>query len=325
MSQKSINTIGIEFDILGIRAAAMSITSEGDAGAKAAAAYSLQKLEAIMGPFVKDEELIVGLKKIKEKMNIGSGDRVVSCVSGKHVYVTQIPFKRLPTGEMPGALKLEIRKNIPFEFSGATIDYQVLSETGKKSENIQLLVTVVSHALITRHLHILGKAGLKPSIVDALPTAIGNAFHAGAAPCAADDGRPCLVVYTGPSICSLIIECKGLPFFHRNIYFTAEELFGPLKQNNPLAERERTRRLGILSEEIVRSISYYEKTYDVLGVQHCYQLGEYTDNAELTRAITEKAGLQRTNLNLCAHFNMAPPPPQPAKFALAISLAMRQE
>jgi Tfp pilus assembly PilM family ATPase len=281
----------------------------------------MRELEEVTGPFTKDEELVAGLKTIKEKMNINGGDQVASCVSGKQVYVAQVPFKRLPASEMLGALKLEIRRNIPFEFSGATVDYQVLSETDKKNENLQLLVTVVSHVLMTRHLHILGKAGLKPTIVDALPTAIGNAFHAGVAP-DADEGRPCLIVHTGPSVCSLVIERKGLPFFHRNIYFTAEELFGTV-QDNSLAERERGRRLGILTEEIVRSISYYEKTYDVSAVQQCYRIGEYTDKAELTQAITEKAGLVGANLDLCAHFNAAQP--QPAKFALAISLAMRQE
>ena len=324
MSQKSINTFGIEFDALGIRAAAMNVVSDTSEGVPTSPKYSLHKLEEVAGPFAKDEEIVAGIKKIKEKINIGAGDQVASCVSGKQVYVSQVPFKRLPPGEMPGALKLELRKNIPFEFSGATIDYQVLPEADDKSENLQLLVTVVSHPLISKHLHILGKAGLKPAIVDALPTAIGNAFHAGAGP-DADDGKPCLIVHTGPSVCSLIIECKGKPFFHRNIYFTANELFGPLQQSNPLAEREHARRLGILTEEIVRTISYYEKTYDVSGVRNCYRLGEYTDKAELTRAITEKAGLQATNLDLCAQFNVAPAPRQPAKFALAISLAMRQE
>jgi Tfp pilus assembly PilM family ATPase len=324
MPQKSINTFGIEFDALSIRAAKMNVISGTSAGIDAGLRYSLLQVEEETGPFTKDEEYIAALKKIKEKMGIGSSDQVVSCVSGKHVYVSQVPFKRLPPSEMPGALKLEIRKNLPFEASGATIDYQVLPETDLKSENIQVLVTAISNALLVRHLHTMGKAGLKPAIVDALPTAIGNVFHAAAGP-DADDGEPRLIVHTGPSICSLVIECKGKPFFHRNIYFTADELFGAQKDNVQMAQRERERRLGILTEEIVRSISYYEKTYDVPGIAKCHRLGEYTDKPELAQAIIEKTGLLDVEMDLCAQFGLTQAPPRPEKFALAISLAMWQE
>jgi Tfp pilus assembly PilM family ATPase len=324
MSQKSINTIGIEYDNLGIRAARMNCSMDTAAGAKTKPTYKLLALEEVTGSFIKDEDLVVGLKKIRDKLNIGTAERTVSCISGKQVFVAQITMTRLPANELRNALKLEIRKSLPFDVSGATIDYQVLPETDKKSETLQVMVTAVANVLIHKHLQLLSKAGIKPDIVDTLSTAMGNAFYAGAQE-AIEEKKPCVVVHIGQSVCTLIIEGLALPFFHRNIYFSTEELYGVLAAKNPQPERERLRRLNVLTEEVTRSVSYYEKTYNDSGIQRVFLLGEYTDKTELIQAITEKTGLQGTMLDLCPGYTKLPESSPPAKFAVAIALGMRVE
>jgi Tfp pilus assembly PilM family ATPase len=315
MSLKPTTVFGIEFDNLGIRAARVNHMEINGAPARI-----LVKFEELRGNFASEQSLKAGLKSMREKMGISAKSRVATSVSGKQVYAVQIPFRSLPETEMKNALKLEIRKSLPFDVSDSTVEYQVLEKSDKKADEQQVLVTAVANALITGHLQTLGGAGIRPSVVDTLPTVVGNAFHE-----AADDipkGQAMAVMHIGPGMCTLVIDGAGAPFFQRNIYFSADEIYGETQAKGPLSERERVRRLAGLGDEIARSLSFYEKTYAAPSINGFFLLGEYLDKTEIFEAIREKTGLAAKPLDVAARIEGTMQPPA-GKFDVAITLALR--
>ncbi|MBD3420962.1 MAG: hypothetical protein GF398_12655 [Chitinivibrionales bacterium] len=288
MPKKSTTTIGIEYDSSTIRAARVTSTVGSDS-----IEFSVDSLEEEKGTFDSDGDVIKGLKSIKSRISPGPADKVVSCLNGKQIFATVIQHRRLPDNELRNALRFVMRKNLPFEVAGSTIDYQIISSPDNKSDKINLLVSVASNTLLHKHVNNFEKAGLKPDIVDLFPVAIINSFWAGLSE-QFDAGIAHAVMHIGPSLSTLAFDGVGLPYFTRSIYFDAQALFG---NGRSVDESEKSQKLELYAEEIVRSLSFYEKTYKPTHFSSVYLLGEFAHSKELLEYIVDKVGIEmRYNL-----------------------------
>jgi Tfp pilus assembly PilM family ATPase len=312
MAKTLITSIGIENDAMGIRAAKINITRTGSK-----ARIQVAGLSELRGDFSNDESVAGGMRKMKEKIAIGAGDRVVTCLAGKQVYVAQIPFRKLPDIEMKNALKLEIKKSLPFEVAGASIDYQVL-EGARKGDTIQILVTAVPGVMLSRHLNMLERLSVKPWVVDILPLAIANAFHLSQKSFAI--GLAYIIVHVGPAVVNLII-CgdENIPFFHRSIYFSSVELFG---DGVTMEEKDVTKKLGELADEVARSLSFYEKTFSTSNFAGIFIMGEYLEQDTIKNVIGGKTNLTTEVVDVFARLKQTSNAPK-GKFEVAMALAMR--
>jgi Tfp pilus assembly PilM family ATPase len=313
MAKTLITSIGIEYDAMSIRAAKLNLIRAGSR-----TTVKVVGLSELYGDFSNDDNISGGMKKIKEKIAIGQSDRVVTGLAGKQVYVAQIPFKKLPEEEMKTALRIEIKKSLPFEVAGASIDYQLL-EGSKKDDLHQFIVTAVPSIMLTRHVNMMERLGIKPYIVDVLPLAIANAFHLSQPSCAV--GLAYVVVHVGPTVTNLVI-CgdESVPYFHRSIYFLADEVFGEREQ--PLSDEELAHKLLELTEEIGRSISFYEKTFSLKKFAGVFLLGDYIENGAITNAIAEKTNLSTEVIDVFSALKQSSNAPK-GKFEIAMALAMR--
>ena len=133
MAKKTSAIIGIEYDHLGIRAARLGCKKVGPD-----TAFLLEGLEEKRGEFVKEDELVKALRELRESF-YDSGCTVSTCVSGKQVFAAEVPFRSLPDAEMRTALKFELRKNVPFELGGSTLEYQVMGKV-EKDDRVRALV-----------------------------------------------------------------------------------------------------------------------------------------------------------------------------------------
>jgi Tfp pilus assembly PilM family ATPase len=312
MAKTLITSIGIEWDPGSIRAAKINISRTG-----AKAEVQVSGLSELRGDFSTDENLAGGMKKIKEKISIGAADRVVTSLAGKQVYVTQIPFRKLPDIELRNALKLEIKKSLPFEVSGASIDYQML-EDSRKDDMYQFLVTAVPGVMISRHIHMMERLGIKPWIVDVFPLSIANAFHLSQKSFAI--GLAYVIVHVGSSVVNLVI-CgdDNVPFFHRSIYFLAGELFG---EGATADQKEIDKKLGDLADEIARTVLFYEKTFSIKNFAGAYLEGEYLENESIASIIGAKTSLPTEVVDVFARLKQASNAPK-GKFEVTMGLAMR--
>lgn len=315
MAQKLKTLVGIEYDTHGIRAARVSAKKRGKY-----IQHAIDKLEEIHGSFKDEKELIDGLKKIKSKLSVGYNDNVITCLSGKQIYVGQIPFRVVPNSEMRSALKFEVRKHLTFEASSATLDYQVLEEAGKKEDESTVLVVASANLLLDKHLRNLGKAGIKPTIVDVLPLAISNVLWRESIE--KEYGTAFAMIHISPTVCTIVFDGSEISFYTRSIYFSADEIFG--EENGEVAEAEQERRLKSFGDEIKRSLSFYEKTYRVPKFSECYLLGEYVTSSKLIDFFKDEVGLdiKYSEFAEVYHENIGA---DKGKFDVAVALGMRTE
>lgn len=314
MVKRSIQTskpgyvIGIEHDHLMIRCARISTDGRGG--------NSIDRLEEVTGDFSEDFGLLEGFRKIKSALNIGNRDSVIACLAGKQVFAAQIPFRKLGSEEMEQALRLELRKTVHFEVATSVMDYEILDEDeGTNGGAAQVMVSVASNALLKRQLGLLEKAGLKAMAVDVLPVAVANALWAW------KDGRqgdhPMVALHVGPQISTIVIDSEHSPFFNRNVYFAAEDVYGP---NASAPDREK--RIRSLADEVARSLLFYEKNSQVSGYQEILLLGEYLDQESFVTQVQNTTGLPLRKMDLAGRMK-AIREPVPGRFDLALALALR--
>jgi len=313
MRKKTANAVGIDIDSHGIRAVLINTKEINGKMVR-----TLTRWEEVRGNFDDETELVQGLKSIREKIGISHLSSVVTAVAGKQVYVAQIPFRKLPPDEMKNALRLEIRKNLPFEVNNATLEYQVMGK--ENDEEVSVLVTVVAGTLLTRHIKNLVSAGIRPAIVDVLPTAISNAFNAGTD--ILRPGQAYVILHIGYGVCTLVVDGIDVPFFHRNIFVPVDELYDRTNIDKEVLEQERKRRLEGLGEEVIRSLSFYQESFTVATITGIYLLGEYLDKTEILDALSEKTGLTVSILDICSKMNCTTKT-VPGRFEIALALALR--
>lgn len=305
-SRKPGHTVGIEFDHLAIRGARLA--QDGSGGA------AVDMLSDVTGNFSEDRDLIEGLMLIKDQLKMGPRDTLATCLAGKQVSASQVTFRRLPAEEMEQALRIEMRKSIPFEIAGSTLDYQVLSGDSPQAETAQVLVAVAASGLLSRQLKVLEKAGLTPHFVDVLPVAVGNALWSWTG--APKGDYPYVAVHIGPQISTIVIDGARSPFFNRYIYFAAEDFVG--REPTPDIEK----RVASLAEEVARSLAFYEKNSFATGFQEVTLLGEYLETPALADRIRRQTGLSVRKMDLPRKLGLSHDRPA-GRFDLAVSMAIR--
>jgi Tfp pilus assembly PilM family ATPase len=313
MNKKAITSIGIEYDHFGIRAAKVQSVRLGNETKN-----SVETLLELNGDYAREEGLLTGLVSLAGQLGVKPAYRVVTCVSGRQVFVSQVKFKELPKAEMKKSLRAEIRKNLTFESAGSVLDYQVMGENDLEKKSLSdVTVTAVSRALIDFQVSILKKAGLEPGIVDVLPAAIANAYWAARveAPAGAH-----VMVHFSPDLCTLVIDGNSVPFYTRSIFFQARELFGP--QSETVSAPEKVNQLEVLGEELRRSLSYYTTNHGVADFGTLYPIGNYVGSEELLSFLHEKSGLEVEENALLKRLENRKDA-IPGKFDVALALALR--
>jgi Tfp pilus assembly PilM family ATPase len=303
-------TVGIEYDHLAIRVARLAADGRGG--------FIVNRLEELKGDYSEDQGLLNGLGQIKSMMGINSREPVVTCLTGKQIFATQLPFRKLAKEEMEQALRLELRKTVHFEVATSTLDYEIVSEADlAHSDTVQVLVALAANSLLKRQLFLLEKVGLKADAVDLLPIAIANAL--GTWKLGDEVHHPLIALHVGPQISTIVIGGEDYPFFNRNIYFAAEDIYGPKAMAT-----DGEKRLQALVDEVARSLTFYEKNYGFSGFEELILLGDYLDGDSLIKQLQRVTGLRTVIMDLASKLGFAGAS-KPGRFDLALALAMRGE
>lgn len=303
---KADHWVGMEHDHLDMRGARLAADGKGG--------FAVERLEEVHGDFADPKGLAEGFRILKGKLGMASKDSLVTCLSGKQTFASQLTFRRLPPEEMAQALMLELRKSVPFEIAGATLDYSILSDPDAKGETIQVLVGLAAAGMLSRHLKVLEEAGLAPTSVDILPVGVANALWTAAGEAKGD--APKVAVHIGPQMSTIVLDGPDSPFFTRYIYFAAEEIL-----SGEGSQRSDSRAM-VLADEIARSIAFYEKNAFASGIQEVYLLGDFLDSPLVEAPIRQRTGLKVRKLDIPRQLGHAHGF-HPGRFDLAVSLAIR--
>ncbi len=272
--KKTTRSVGLDIDAYGVRAVVTARSYLGNS-----VVDDIENVVTITSDMTHENEALDTLKHLKNEISAKPIDHVVSCLAGKQVYASRMSFKMLPSDELLGALRLELRKTLPFNVDTATIEYQILESSSEKQE-LQILVTAVATDLLHKHTSSLKRCGLQPEIVDIVPTALANtAWHLNKA--ASDSKAVVLCIHFAPHACTLVFEGAEAPFFCRTIYLPEEA--SALDNERKTADS--------LIDEISRSLVFYKKTYRVPVVDGLVMLGSETFSKGFKKTIVAGIGL----------------------------------
>lgn len=139
---------------------------------------------------------------------------ITVAVSGGDVIVKQVPLPLMDDAEVPGALRFEARKHLPFDPATCVLDYQVLARYPTE-KRLDVLLAAVPQAHLDRALAPLKLLGVEADIVDAAPLALTNAIARGVE----RDNEPHVLLDFGHTGSWLTLQQRGAPYFSRRLEF----------------------------------------------------------------------------------------------------------
>jgi len=137
-------------------------------------------------------------------------------VSGPDVIVKQISLPFMDENEIPGALRFEARKHLPFDVDSLVLDHQLLGRNSAE-RRLEVLLATVSQARLDRALAPLRELGVEAGIVDAAPLALTNALAQAAIRDIVDDSNVRLLLDVGHRESWLSLRHEGHPLFTRRL------------------------------------------------------------------------------------------------------------
>ena len=322
MAKKTM--VGIDQDSGAVRGARLSY-DEAKGGKGGASGWKLLSFEEVADDLSDAVKLSAALKKLKDKLGVSATDVVSTCLSGKQTYAAQLEVKKLPDSEMAGMLKLELRKSMPFEASAATFDFAFLpvEPNRPRDAGVQVIVSAVSNALLSKHLLAYERAGMKPNNVNVLPVSAANAFWASRKPNAtADVNETHVLLHVGSDTCTLVIDGSRSPFFTRSFSFGASDVLGG--KGDAEATSQSALQLNVLSSELTKSVAYYKNTYANQGVGNISTITVIGNDASnpLFETLGAKTGYTIQTIETARTIQSAKQP-EAGKYDLAIAVAMQ--
>ncbi len=135
-------------------------------------------------------------------------------LSGGDVIVRQISLPLMDDHEIPGALRFEARKHLPFDPQTCVIDYQLLARVPSE-KRLDVLLAAVPQARLERAIAPLKAIGIDPDIVDAAPLALTNAISRATE----REAEARVAIDIGHSGSWLTLYQRGAPYFARRLEF----------------------------------------------------------------------------------------------------------
>jgi len=148
---------------------------------------------------------------------------ITVAVSGPDVIVKQISLPFMDESEIPGALRFEARKHLPFDIDSMVLDHQVLGRNTSERK-LDVLLATVSQARLDRALEPLRELGVEAGVVDAAPLALANALNQAAERDLVDDTEVRLLLDVGHRESWLSLRHEGHPLFTRRLDWGGERL-----------------------------------------------------------------------------------------------------
>lgn len=267
-------------------------------------------------------------------------------VSGPDVIVKQLTLPLMDEAEIPGALRFEARKYLPFDVQTLVLDHQVLARNAAE-RRLDVLLATVAQQRLDRSLAPLRELGVEAGIVDAAPLALANALRHALPRETTADGEGHLLVDLGHRGSWLTLRHRGLPFFSRRLDWggailtqaVAAALGGSLERAEAWkldagvtlshdGPESTAARLVIeqLVEEVRRSLAYYATLAPMPPALSLHVSGGTSRLAGLVELLGEQLELPAATFSpLDSHERGVRLPAGGPQYAQAFGLALRME
>jgi type IV pilus assembly protein PilM len=218
------------------------------------------------GMVLKEEQVA---KLIREQLKVLkiANTRVVLGLSGLRSLYRLVNLPVLPQAILSEAVRREAEKVMPISLSEVYLSYQVIPGTGGE---MRVFIATYPRDAVDRLVKTVRKAGLVPHSMDLAPLALARTVTVPTA----------LVIRARANNLDILVIVDKVPQVIRSLSLP--------QINSPMPET-----LGILSEEVERTVAFYNSTHEASPLDAklpVFACGDVTAGAEYQEQISSKLG-----------------------------------
>jgi type IV pilus assembly protein PilM len=126
---------------------------------------------------IKDPQGVAdSIRQLLKLYNIKEQNVAIS-IGGYSVIVKKIVVQTMSEEELQEKIPLEAEQYIPFDISDVNIDFQMLGDSEKNPNQMNVLLVAAKKEMINDYLNVLDLAGLNPCIIDVDAFALQNIYE----------------------------------------------------------------------------------------------------------------------------------------------------
>jgi type IV pilus assembly protein PilM len=232
------------------------------------------------GVIVKPEAISEALHDLFSNRLVGeiTTQRVAMALPGYRTFTRSIQLPKLGPTELHEAVQLEVEQYVPMQLQDLYLDYLITNQT---AENSNVFVVAVPKRIVDSYLHLAGKLGIEPILIEPSMTAGARFFardkHSDMTSVILDFGSltATISIYDKTIVATSSVSAGGLVFTEaiRNELGVTQEEAGDIKTKYGLdvskyqdpISRALEPSLGKVVTEIRRMLRYYEEHYTGQG------------------------------------------------------------
>jgi len=195
----------------------------------------------------KDHYIVDAIRKVLKENDI-KPINVVFAIPSEDVMVRYFNMPKIPKSEWNTAVNFEATRYIPLRIEEVASDFQVLQSLSS-SENMDVVFVAARKNIIARFIGLLGKAGVKPTIIEPAPFSLMRAFHASGQ---VTSNENILIINVDIKTITVSILRKCIPYMVRNV-----SLDEKISLDKPLAEDA----FGKIISDVKLLFDFYKKQF----------------------------------------------------------------
>jgi type IV pilus assembly protein PilM len=269
--------------------------------------------EAIVDNTLMDSTAIsLVIKSLVASLGIKIKDAVCS-ISGNSVIIRKIVLPAMPQEELEDQIAWEAEQYIPFDINDVNVDFQILSLDSNDSSKMNVLLAASKKDIINDYVAVFTEAGLQLSVVDVDSFAVQNAFEVNHDSNSED---VLALVNLGATVMNINVIKAGITLFTRDVQMGGNLYTEEIQKQIGLSSQEaETGKLlvqetnneaiknvilkvnDILTQEIRRSLDFYNSTANEDRISAVYVSGGCSKVFNLINSISERTGLSVKTIN----------------------------
>ncbi|MFA4991823.1 MAG: pilus assembly protein PilM [Candidatus Omnitrophota bacterium] len=195
----------------------------------------------------RDEYVLEAVKRVFRENNVKPGN-VVTAISSEEVMVRYFQMPKIPKQEWNSAVNFEAKRYIPFRMEDVVSDFQVIPSKSNPN-SMEVVFAAVKKNVIEEFVALLGKAGLRPVLIEPAPFSLMRALRAAEQISAKVNTA---IVDVDSSTVNINILRNGVPYIIRDV---------PMSMSNRSGEQPLEPVFEKLLGEIKLSFDFYEKQF----------------------------------------------------------------
>jgi len=269
--------------------------------------------EAIVDNTIMDSLSIVSaLKSLVTSLGVKVRD-VACSISGNSVIIRKISLPAMPAEELDDQISWEAEQYIPFDINDVNMDFQILSPDSIDPSRMSVLLVASKRDIINDYVTVFGEAGLALSVVDVDSFAVQNAYEINYDSSSED---VLALINIGASVMNINVVKDGTSLFTRDVQMGGnlytEEIQKQLgvsgveaesmkvladEANNPELLEVLAKVNETITQEIRRSLDFYNSTASEDRITKIYTSGGSSKGYKLLESINDKIGLPVEMIN----------------------------